>query len=242
MQTNEFGQPVGDGLGDWTPPTEPPELTTLVGQYVTLEPLERTRHAIPLFHAFKRSEPSMWTYMSQGPFQDAAELGQLISQKERDDSVNAFAVVVNNEPLGFLTQMRIQPNNGVLEIGWVSFSTDLQRTRATTEAQYLVLKHAFDSGYRRVEWKCDALNQPSRDAAERLGYTFEGVFKKATHYKGRSRDTAWFATIDAEWPTLHAAFETWLSGDNFDATGAQKKSLSSLTAPVLVARDPALEG
>ncbi len=225
MQTNEFGQPVGDDLGAWVPPAGPPELSTIAGQFVTLEPLQRTRHAIPLFHAFKRSDPTTWTYLPVGPFQDAAELGQIISQHEQNEAVNPFAVVVNNEPLGFFTQMRIRPDEGVLEVGWVVFSTELQRSRASTEAQYLLLKHAFESGYRRVEWKCDSLNEPSRKAAERLGYRFEGIFKKATHYKGRNRDTAWFAIAHDEWDQLDSGFRRWLHSSNFDESGQQLTKL-----------------
>lgn len=226
MRTNEFGQTIGDDLGSWTPPAQPPELTALIGQYVTLEPLERTRHAIPLFHAFKSSDPQMWTYMSQGPFQDAAELGQLIRDFEQDPLVNAFAVIVNNEPVGFLTQLRIRPDVGVLEIGWVTFSTDMQRTRASTEAQYLLMKHGFDAGYRRIEWKCDSLNERSRAAAERLGYQFEGIFKKLTHYKGRNRDTAWYAITDENWPGVMSRLETWLIASNFDDDGNQISRLT----------------
>ena len=224
MQTNEFGQPVGDDLAPWVPPESAPPLRTLQGEYVTLEPLQRT-HAIPLFHAFKRSDLEMWTYLPAGPFIDAAELGQLISSQEGSDEINAYAVLVNSEPLGFVTQMRIRPRDGVLEIGWVTFSTELQQTRAATEAHYLLLHDAFASGYRRVEWKCDALNARSRDAAERLGFLPEGVSRKATHYKGRSRDTAWFAMTDDLWADVEAGFTRWLDPSNFDENGVQKTKL-----------------
>lgn len=224
MQTNEFGQPIGDELGLWLPPESAPPLIALRGEYVTLEPLQRT-HAIPLFHAFKQSNPEMWTYLPEGPFIDGAELGQLISTQERAAGVNPFAVIVNNEPLGFLTQMRIRPEEGVLEIGWVTFSTPLQQTREATEAFFLVLRHAFESGYRRVEWKCDALNARSRSAAERLGFLPEGIFRKATHYKGRNRDTAWFALTDDLWVDTEPRFRRWLDPSNFDERGIQKTTL-----------------
>lgn len=225
MPTNEFEQPIGEDLDGWEPPTSAPPLTTLTGRYVTLEPLTRTRHAIPLFHTFKRSDPTMWTYLPVGPFQDAAELGQLITIQENAPDINAFAVVVGTDPLGFLTQMRIRPRDGVLEIGFVTFSTDLQQTKESTEAQFLVLEHAFQNNYRRVEWKCDALNAASRNAAERLGYLYEGTFIKATHYKGRSRDTAWFALTDDQWPTVRDGFRRWLDPSNFDANGNQRTAL-----------------
>ena len=226
MRTNEFEQPIGEDLGNWTPPAKAPALTPLIGQYVTLEPVERTRHAIPLFHTFKTCDPKMWTYMAQGPFQDAAELGQILRGFERSPDVNGYAVVVNNEPVGFLTQMRIRPEVGVLEIGWVTFATSMQRTRASTEAQYLLLKHGFDAGYRRIEWKCDSLNAVSRAAAERLGYKFEGVFEKLTHYKGRNRDTAWYAITDDNWPGVMSRLETWLNPANFDEAGNQVVKLT----------------
>lgn len=224
---NQFGQPVGEDLGAWIPPTNPPEHGELRGQYVTLEPLQRTQHAIPLFHAFKQSGEEMWTYMPLGPFGDAAELGQLLGALEKDRRTNAYAALVNNEPTGFLSHMRIRPDEGVLEIGWVTFATAMQRTAASTEAVFLLLGHAFSSGFRRVEWKCDALNAPSRRAAERFGFVEEGIFSKATHYKGRNRDTAWLALTNDAWPTIEAGFHRWLDPSNFDESGAQRTRLGA---------------
>ncbi len=232
MRENEFGQPIGDDLGSWVPPAGPPNHSVIRGHYVTLEPLQRTQHAIPLFHVYRRSDPSMWTYLSAGPFADAAELGQVIGELERDPTIHPYAVMVDNEALGFLTHMRIRPADGAIEIGWVTFSTELQRTRASTEAQFLLLDHAFGSGFRRVEWKCDSLNASSREAAERLGYTPEGVFAKATHYKGRSRDTAWFSMTDDMWPKVHAGMKAWLDPSNFDENGVQKSRLAHLGRPL----------
>ena len=229
MRENEFGQPIGEDLTDWTPPQEMPDQATHVGKYVTLEPLKRTQHAIPLFHAFKRSGPEMWTYMPKGPFADGAELGQVIGALEKLPTTHPYAVIVDGEPLGFLTQMRIRPDEGVLEIGWVTFSAAMQRTRASTEAQYLLLRHAFSLGYRRVEWKCDSLNAASRAAAERLGFEFEGTFKNATHYKGRSRDTAWFGLTNEMWAEIDAGFQNWLDETNFDEKGNQRSRLGSPT-------------
>ena len=225
MRENEFGQPIGDELGDWTPPEEMPEQITHVGRYVTLEPLTRTKHAIPLFHVFKQSDPKMWTYLPEGPFIDGAELGQLIQSLEQRETMHPYAVIVDDEPLGWLTHMRIRPAEGVIEIGWVTFSTELQQTRASTEAQYLLLDYAFSLGYRRVEWKCDSLNAASRAAAERLGFEFEGIHKNATHYKGQSRDTSWYGMTNDMWPEIAAGFERWLDPSNFDENGIQRHSL-----------------
>ena len=226
-RTNEFGQPIGEDLGRWTPPPFP-EQVELEGTHVTLEPLQRSRHAIPLFHTFKFDDGSMWTYMPLGPFGDAADLGQLIDSMNKAKDVFPYAVIVENEVHGFLTQMRTQPDIGTIEIGWITFSPMMQRTTASTEAIYLLMKHAFDTGYRRVEWKCDALNQRSRDTAERLGFTYEGTFRQATHYKGRNRDSAWFAMTDQDWILNSRRLENWLSPVNFDDDGTQRQRLGDM--------------
>ena len=132
--------------------------------------------------------------------------------------------------------LRIDPNSGSIEVGGINFSPLLQRKPAATEAMYLMMKHAFELGYRRYEWKCNALNAPSRKAAQRLGFSYEGIFRQALVVKGRNRDTAWYAAIDSEWPALDAAFSQWLSVDNFDALGIQKTKLSALTSPILTQR------
>jgi len=170
----------------------------------------------------------MWTYMPLGPFGDAAELGQLIDSMNKAKDVFPYAVIVGNEVHGFLTQMRTQPDIGTIEIGWITFSPMMQRTTASTEAIYLLIKHAFDTGYRRVEWKCDALNQRSRDTAERLGFTYEGTFRQATHYKGRNRDSAWFAMTDQDWILNSHRLENWLSPVNFDDDGTQRQRLGDM--------------
>ncbi len=138
-----------------------------------------------------------------------------------------YAIVVKGVALGFMSYLRIDPPNGVLEIGSIVLAPELQRTRAATEALYLFIKNAFDLGYRRCEWKCDDLNGPSRTSAERLGFRYEGTFRKATHYKGRNRDTAWYAITDDEWASLDRAFQAWLAVDNFDRTGTQRQPLST---------------
>lgn len=180
MASNEHGQPVGEDLDGWRPPP-PPSHIALTGPRIALEPLHRARHAIPLFHTLSRTPEEMWTYLPLGPFQDAAELGQLFDAMSKSADVLPYAFIVGDEALGFGSFLRIQPDVGVIEIGWLALSPHLQQSAAATEALALMLGHAFDSGYRRVEWKCDALNERSRSAAARLGFTFEGVFRKATH-------------------------------------------------------------
>jgi len=224
---NDHGQPIGDDLGGWTPPSIPKH-QDLDGRTVRLSPLRRT-HAIPLFHTFAGIDESHWTYMPLGPFDDAAQLGQLFDAMNKAPDVQPYAVVVDNEPMGFLSYLRIQADVGVLEIGWVMFAPEIQRTTATTEAVNLMLTHAFGSGYRRVEWKCDALNERSRAAAERLGFRYEGTFRNATHYKGRNRDTAWFAMTEDDWFVNARVLARWLSMDNFTADGAQRVPLGEIS-------------
>ncbi len=205
-----------------------PAHVALHGRTVHLEPLQRTQHAIPLFHEFSGTHPSLWTYLPLGPFDDAAGFGQLIDAMNRHRGSLPYAVVIDGEIFGFLSLLRIQPDVGVLEIGWILFSPTIQRSTATTETIALLLRHAFNSGYRRVEWKCDALNETSRRAATRLGFQYEGTFRKATHYKGRNRDTAWFAMTDEDWVVQERMFAKWLSLDNFDADGIQRIRLANI--------------
>jgi RimJ/RimL family protein N-acetyltransferase len=227
VSTNEYDQPIGDDLAGWSPP-EPVEPTPLAGRHLRLEPLQRTRHAIPLFHAYRSSDASLWTYMPWGPFVDAAELGQLCDRLTALPDWVPYAVVVDGEPVGMCCYLRMDAPGGVIEIGGIAWAPALQRTTASTEAIVLLITHAFDSGYRRVEWKCDDLNAASRAAAERFGFTYEGTFRKATHYKGRNRDTAWFAIVDDDWPRLQARFATWMDPANFDEDGRQRRRLSEI--------------
>lgn len=224
---NHLGQHIGPDLDGWEPPL-PIAPTTLVGRTVTLEPIERTRHAIPLFHAYRGAPEQLWTYLPWGPFTDAAELGQLLDAlAERDDQV-PFASVSDNEIVGFLEYLRMSPEAGTIEIGGITWSPALQRSTASTESIFLLIDHAFANGYRRVEWKCDDLNAPSRRAALRYGFTYEGTFRKATHYKGRSRDTAWYAITNDEWPRLKMRLQTWLDPANFTQQGNQIRSLAQI--------------
>jgi len=230
-RTNAFQQPIGPALPGWTPRPRPP-LEPAIGRYCRLEPLSAERHAADLYHAFSQApDGSDWTYMGIGPFADEAQYRAFAEsvQAGQDPMHHAIIDLATGRAIGTLALMRIDPANGVIEVGFVCYSRQLKRTRIATEAQFLLMRRAFDElGYRRYEWKCDSLNAPSRPAARRLGFTFEGVFRQATVYKGRSRDTAWFSIIDSEWPALRAAYERWLSPDNFDAEGNQRRGLADL--------------
>jgi RimJ/RimL family protein N-acetyltransferase len=227
-----------------------PARRELSGRYCRLEPLDARRHADSLFAAYARDRDGRgWTYLPDGPFDSPASLTEWVARSAASTDPLFFAVLVPHasDPkpsrtqdlktsglaVGVAAYLRVMPASGSIEVGHIHFSPLLQRTPAATEAMYLMMRHAFELGYRRYEWKCDALNAPSRAAARRLGFSFEGIFRQATVYKGRSRDTAWYAVTDKEWPTLCAAFERWLDPVNFDADGHQRASLSALTAPLV---------
>lgn len=224
---DEFGQPVGVALGAWTPPAMP-STTGLTGRLVDLEPLDSAIHADGLFAAFAQAPRSLWTYMAIGPFQNPAELAAALDAMNGYPDRQPYAIAVDSKPLGFASYLRVDQRSGVLEIGSIALSPSLQRTTAATEALSLMIDHCFELGYRRCEWKCDDLNAPSRSAAERLGFRYEGTFRQATHYKGRNRDTAWFAITDGDWKELQPAVQKWLSADNFDGEGRQRQSLREL--------------
>jgi RimJ/RimL family protein N-acetyltransferase len=230
-QINEFGQPVGPAVLGWQPPPRPPR-EPMDGRYCRVEPLDPDRHVADL-HAANcvDSEGRMWTYLAYGPF---ASLGDYAAWAGRvyagdDPLFHAIIDAATGRAVGVASYLRIDPPAGTIEVGHIALSPALQRTPAATEAMYLLMRRAFDLGYRRYEWKCDALNAPSRAAAQRLGLSFEGVFRQATVYKGRNRDTAWYAAIDGEWPALDAAFTRWLDPANFDAQGRQRIRLSEIT-------------
>lgn len=229
---NELGQPVGFPLNDWqAPPSPKPEV--MAGRLCRLEPLSVERHARDLFTAFARdTEGRTWTYLPYGPFGSAEEYAEWMSTTcfNGDPSFYAIIDAATDEPVGVAAYLRIDPKNGVIEVGHLSYSPLLQRTPAATEAMYLMMRRAFDLGYRRYEWKCNALNTASRSAAERLGFTFEGIFRQAVVVRGRNRDTAWYSIIDTEWPALHVAFQRWLSPENFDADGQQRARLQTMIA------------
>lgn len=228
---NSLGQPVGIALPDWRPRPRPARVS-LEGRFCRLEPLEAERHASELWNAHAMApDASGWTYLPVGPFtSEDAFAGYLRDAAASSDPLH-YAVVDQRTgaAVGTMSLMRIDPGNGVIEVGHVVFSPRLKRTPISTEAQYLLMSYVFDElGYRRYEWKCDSLNAPSREAALRLGFMFEGTFRQASVYKGRSRDTAWFSVIDGEWPALRDGFVQWLSERNFDRDGQQRQSLAAI--------------
>lgn len=235
-ESKKFGEP----LTGWTPPPRPCG-TTLVGHYAQLERLNADTHASDLFRANTQSD-SIWDYLPYGPFQSSAGYYRWIRSVEAQDDPHFYAIrnLDTGELGGVASYLRISPDAGSIEVGHINFAPPIQRSRAATEAMYLMMDWAFDAGYRRYEWKCDALNLASRRAAQRLGLSYEGVFRQATVYKGRNRDTAWFAAIDKEWPALKEAFRSWLAPSNFDAKGRQIERLADLTQLVRVADDPKL--
>jgi RimJ/RimL family protein N-acetyltransferase len=229
QRSNALGQPIGRAVPDWRPPPRPPH-AVMAGRFCRVEPLDAARHATELHAANSLDrEGRMWTYLFSGPFATEAAYHQWLAAREHSEDPLFFAVVdgATGRATGLASYLRIDPPHGVIEVGHIAFSPPLQRTPAATEAMHLMMKNVFDLGYRRYEWKCDSLNAPSRRAAERLGFRFEGIFRQAVVYKGRNRDTAWYSIIDAEWPALKTAFERWLDPANFDAGGRQQSSLTA---------------
>jgi RimJ/RimL family protein N-acetyltransferase len=201
-----------------------------------LEPVSVERHARELFaHYMEAPDDRDWTYLFPERPADANSFREYLAQLERSEDPLHFTIVdlADGAALGTAALMRIDPTHGVIEVGSITYSPRLKRTRAGTETLYLFMRLAFDEiGYRRFEWKCDSRNAPSRAAAERYGFTFEGLFRRAVVYKGRNRDTAWYSIIAEEWPRIRLAFETWLSADNFDEHGNQLRSLRDIRAAV----------
>lgn len=210
---------------DWTP-VERPARAELRGRSVLLRPVSPD-DADALFEVSR--DPAIWTYLPDGPYVTAADLREALVRAERCQDPLFFALVTlpDETPAGIASYLRITPEHGVIEIGHIWFGASLQRTRAATEAIFLLARHVFDDlGYRRLEWKCNALNDRSRAAAERFGFTFEGIFRNHMVVKGRNRDTAWYAIIDDEWPAIRAVFERWLDPGNFDPDGRQRQPMS----------------
>jgi RimJ/RimL family protein N-acetyltransferase len=214
---------------DWKPARRP-ERAGLEGETVRLEPVDPGRHAVDLFRA-SDGAPALWDYLAYGPFENRHVFTEWLKERAASEDPLFFAVVdrASGHAQGMASLMRIVPEHGVIEIGHIWFAPVLQRTRQATEAIYLLARHAFDDlGYRRFEWKCDSLNQPSRRAAERFGFVYEGVFRQHMVIKDRNRDTAWFSILDGEWPVARAAFEAWLAPENFDGEGQQRRSLAEV--------------
>jgi RimJ/RimL family protein N-acetyltransferase len=225
-------RPIGEAL-DWRP-AKRPQGEVLEGHHVRLRPL-RASDADALYAESHPpvADAGLWTYLAYGPYGDADELRSALTEVEDSEDPRFYTLVpVPDElPAGVASYLRIEPEHGVIEIGHIWFGASLRRTTAATEAIFLLAAHAFDDlGYRRLEWKCDALNAPSRRAAERFGFRFEGVFRRHMVVKGRNRDTAWYAITDDEWPAVRAGMRAWLSPDNFDQAGRQRHSLGALIA------------
>ncbi len=212
------------------PPGSVPDLRPLPGRWIRLDPLHVERHAKSLYASIDGKDPEgkLWTYMPYGPFASEEVFTNWLREKQaaRDPWFYAFVNRATGEALGMGAFMRVDAANGSIEIGNIWLSPALQRTREGTEAIYLMMRHCFDDlGMRRLEWKCDALNAPSRKSAARYGFSFEGIFRQHYIIKGRNRDTAWFSLLDGEWPTVRAGFEAWLDETNFDAGGTEKAKL-----------------
>jgi RimJ/RimL family protein N-acetyltransferase len=217
-------------------PARPPQPTTLRGRFVTLVPLDPAAHAVSLYEASHGPErEDLWRYLFDGPYPDQATFEARLKQMAGSRDPLFFTILDNSKgkPVGYASYLRIEPAHRCIEVGSILFTPLLQRTPGATEAMYLMARHVFeDLSYRRYEWKCNALNEPSRRAALRLGFTFEGIFRQHMIIKGRNRDTAWFSMLDSEWPARKASFEQWLSPDNFDVRGRQKQSLSRMSGTV----------
>ncbi|MFQ3786239.1 GNAT family N-acetyltransferase [Halomonas sp. A29] len=245
VNRNDFGQPVGAALPDWQPARHPGRIA-LQGHRVRLEPLALERHGASLYAAFLApgegahdAPEARWTYSGGMPFTDAEQYRAWLGARSESHDPLFYAIVVTTEEqalgraLGVASYLNIEPEHGSIEVGHIHFTPALRRTPAATEAMLLMMRYAFELGYRRYEWKCDALNAASRRAAERLGFRFEGIFRQHRVTNGHNRDTAWFSLLDSEWPAAEARLERWLAPENFDAEGKQRCSLSELMAELM---------
>jgi RimJ/RimL family protein N-acetyltransferase len=233
---------LGALVSGWQPP-QPPGGDALEGRFVRLERMEADLHAADLHRAYTGHD-GLWDYMPYGPFASASAYHRWA--KDVASGADPLFYVLRDRATGHCggvaSYLRITPAAGTIEVGHICLAPEIARGRVWTEAMYLMMDWAFRAGYRRYEWKCDALNLASRRAAQRLGFSYEGIFRQAVVIKGRNRDTAWFAVIDKEWPALREAFEAWLSPQNFDAQGRQREKLSDLSRLVRANDDPGLRG
>ncbi|WP_050526274.1 GNAT family N-acetyltransferase [Pseudorhodobacter aquimaris] len=224
----------------WRPPAAP-DGAPLTGRHVVLETLDADLHAADLFRAFSGHD-ALWDYMYDGPFSSAASYHRWVKERTLAPETQFYAIrdLASGHCGGVASFLRINPTAGSIEVGNICIAPELQQSTQATEAMYLMMQWVFGAGYRRYEWKCNARNVASRRAAQRLGFSYEGIFRQAAVAKGRNRDTAWFSVIDNEWPALHEAFGAWLAPSNFDASGRQREHLSDLTRLVRANSDPGL--
>ncbi|MDO8953332.1 MAG: GNAT family protein [Gammaproteobacteria bacterium] len=228
---NEFNQEVGFTLDNWQP-AERPQKINLRGEYCVLEPLDVDKHALALFDALQiDNSGESWTYLPYGPLKTYTEFCQWVNLTAENANTLLYAILEakSNQPIGICGYLNINSEHGSIEVGHLHYSKLLQKSPAATEAMYLMMHQALEVlKYRRYEWKCDSLNQPSINAAKRLGFTFEGIFRQHCTFKNRNRDTAWFSIIDGEWPTIKQKVVKWLDPCNFDVNGNQIKSLRDI--------------
>lgn len=228
---NQFGQKIGFPVPGWTARPRPPH-APIAGRFTNIEMLSAAAHAADLHEAnLQDREGRNWTYLPYGPFGTLAEYKAWMEKTCTGEDPLFHAIIdrATGKAVGVATYLRIDPAVGVIEVGHINYSPLMQRKPTATEAMFLMMRRVFDElGYRRYEWKCDSLNAPSCGAAVRLGFKFEGIFRQATIYRGRNRDTTWYSITDQEWPAIKAAYEAWLDPANFDAAGQQKKKLSEL--------------
>lgn len=232
LQSRSPSLPLGAALPGWTARPRPRPVA-LEGRHCRIEPLDMARHGDDLVAAFRATDESSWTYLFVGPFADDASVRAWLTDAANSTDYVYSAVVdrKSGRAGGVCAYMRPDPANGVVEIGSIHYSDALKRTPATTEAMYLLMRNVFDElGYRRYEWKCHSLNAPSRRAALRLGFRFEGIFRNHLVVKGHNRDTAWFSVLDSEWPALKSAYESWLAPENVDREGRQRRPLTDMIA------------
>lgn len=228
-QINEYHQEIGFAIDNWKG-RDAPQRVTLTGEFCELQPLSIKKHAVQLFESFRASGDIIWTYLPIGPYADLESYTEFVSSCSQNEQDVHFAVVdkASKRAVGTLALIRADPQNGSVEVGYVIYSSQLKKTPVATEAQYLLMKYVFgDLKYRRYEWKCDSLNLPSKQAALRLGFKFEGTFRQVAVYKGRNRDTSWLSVIDKEWDLCRSAFEEWLGPENLKE-GVQAKGLSDI--------------
>ena len=226
---NQIKLPIGEAVPEWTT-KQLPQKTKMQGRYCCLYPLDLKKHSIPLYEAFCKDKDNLnWTYLPYGPFENYEDFKKWLVDFCLTKDPFFFVVVKKDAVVGLASYLRIKPEVGVIEIGHIHFSPLLQKTRASVETIYLMMRRVFDEmGYRRFEWKCDSLNKRSCEAAKKFGFQFEGIFRQLTIYKGRNRDTAWFSVINKDWGKIKQNFEKWLSAENFDEKNKPSLSLRYL--------------